>query len=83
MASIEQLKQRQEAQQRKEETICADYLELKEQFPEATAYTLFDTLAERYRKQSVETPGFSFPITGMGVRDVIIRNGLYTPKRRD
>lgn len=80
MASIEQINLRQEAQRRKENAICEDYQNLKKQYPEAKAYTLFDTLAEKYRKKSIETPGFSFPITGMGIREVIIRNGLYKPQ---
>lgn len=81
MASIEQLNLRQEAQRRKESVICEDYLNLKKLYPEARAYTLFDTLAEKYRRQSIETPGTSFPITGMGIREVIIRNGLYKPQQ--
>lgn len=81
MASVEQKRQRKEAQRRKEEIICSEYLQLKEQYPEETAYTLFDTLADKYRKQNLSVTGSPFPITGMGIREVIVRNGLYTPRK--
>lgn len=81
MASIEQKQIRKEAQKRKEQMVCFEYQRLKEEYPEESPYTLFDTLAEKYRNQNLSLTGTPFPTTGMGIREIIIRHGLYTPRK--
>lgn len=81
MATIEEKELRREMQRRKDEAVCADYRELSKKYPNEKAYTLFDTLAAKYRKGDTSIQGVLFPITVMGVRDIIIRNGLYTPRK--
>ncbi len=77
MATIEEKiakKQRRKAAHNK---ICSDYLKLKEQHPTEPAYSLFETLANKYKAKGL----IFFPGTSMGVRNIIIKYGLYQPQR--
>lgn len=82
MATIEEKEIKRELQRRKDNAVCTDYIELLKQYPDEKVYTLFETLAQRYRKGETSVQGVLFPITTMGVRDVIVRNGLYAPKKQ-
>ncbi len=77
MASIEEKIARQNKKIAAHKKICADYIELKRQYPNQPPYSLFETLASRYKKQGL----IFFPGTSMGVRNIIISNGLYQPRR--
>ncbi|MCM1220098.1 MAG: hypothetical protein NC548_36970 [Lachnospiraceae bacterium] len=79
MATIEEKRLREEMQRRKEQVVCADFLKLKEEYPNEKAYTLFETLAFKYRKGETGMEGIAFPITPIGVRYIIVKNNLYTP----
>lgn len=82
MVTIEQKEARKKAQALREQEICSRYNELRSLHPEATAYTIFGTIADHYRKLSLELPGTAFPTTDMGIRNVIIKHKLYTPKSK-
>lgn len=81
MASMKQNELRKEAQIRKEQKICSDFLRLRNDYPNERISTLFDTLAEQYLVLNTKQPGLNMPITGMRIRQVIINNGIYTPAK--
>lgn len=56
------------ALQQKYSAIRNEYLELCNQYPEAAPHRIFDTIAERH--------GMTIP----GVRNILIKEGLYTSK---
>lgn len=82
MATIEQKKQLETMQRLRDIEICSDFKALKRQYPDIGAYTIFDTLADKYRKGEMKLKGANFPITGMGVRNIVIKHGLYSPRKQ-
>lgn len=83
MATIEQRLHRQEMRRQKDIEVCSDFKSLQLQYPDIEVSTLFDTLADKYRKGEMKLKGIAFPTSGMGVRDIIIRHGLYTPRKQN
>ena len=82
MATIEQRLHRQRLQQLKDKEVCSDYEELLKQYPQFGITALCDTLAEKYRKGQMVLKGINFPTSGIGVRDILVRNGLYSKTGR-
>lgn len=52
----------------KHDMICNEYLKLRNEHPEAAPHRIFDTIADLH--------GMSIP----GVRNIVIKAGLYTSK---
>lgn len=77
MATIKEKEKKQEQRQEAHRKICADYLELKCQYPTEAPYNLFETLAKEYKRKGLKL----FPGTAIGVKNVIVKNGLYYPQR--
>lgn len=55
---------------KKHSAICNDFLALTNQFPDAAPHRIFDTIADHY--------GMTIP----GVRNIVIKAGLYTANNR-
>lgn len=53
----------------KHDMICKEYLLLTKEYPEASPHRIFDTIADRHE------------MTIPGVRNVVIKAGLYKAKR--
>lgn len=81
MATVEQLEGRQKAFAKKEEIICSDFRKLRDEYPNVSICAIFDTLAERYRRNDMNVCGAAFPTTGQQIRNIIIKHGLYTPRK--
>lgn len=50
--------------------ICNEYLELSNRYPDAAPHRIFDTIADRHE------------MTIPGVRNIVIKAGLYTSKQK-
>lgn len=50
--------------------ICGEYLTLAEANPEASANRIFDTLADKHN------------MTIQGIRNILVKAGIYQPRRR-
>jgi hypothetical protein len=82
MATIEQKQLKKKAQLRKEKMICDDFMKLRAQYPDEGITCIFETLADRYRKQNLKQSGLAFPNTGMRIKQIIVKHGLYVPRKR-
>lgn len=80
MATLEQKKLREQNRIKREAAICADFLKLRKENPDAKNFPLFETLANRYATDGKIAE--SYPITSMGIRDVLKRNGIYKPRTK-
>lgn len=82
MATIEQRLHRQRLQEQKDKEVCSDYKALLKEYPQFGITALCDTLAEKYRKGQMTLKGVNFPTSGIGVRDILVRHGLYSKTNR-
>lgn len=80
MATIEQMLFKKKIQKRKEEVICKEYKELKAEYPTVPICAIFDTLADKYRRENTNICGAAFPITGQQIRNIVVKHGLYKPR---
>lgn len=81
MATLNDIKTRNENKLRREQKVCSDYLTLANKNPEASANALFETMAEGYRNATdTEVIRLRLPGTAQGVKLIIARNGLYQPR---
>lgn len=82
MATLSEIKAKEEVKRLRSQKVCNDYLRLSSDHPEASANTLFETLAEKYRNATgTEDIRLHLPSTSQGVKLVIARNGLYQPRK--
>ncbi len=77
MATIEEKIAKKQKQKAAHNKICADYLQLKEQYPTESPYSLFETLANRYKAKGLRF----FPGTSIGIKNIIVKHKLYQPQR--
>ena len=79
MATIEQKEARKREREQRIARICNDYLENLEQTKFAP-HCIFETLAEKYSKLNAKLGVRYWPETIPGIRNIIIKAGLYTAK---
>ncbi len=79
MTTIKKRVLHQKKKECREATICSDFQELRQQYPDIEITCIFDTLAEKYRKRK-SYANMQYPKTGMGVRSIVIRKGFYKPQ---
>lgn len=82
MATIDQMENRKAALRERHERVCSDYMALKEQYPSASASSLFETMANRYYKINAEAKANILPFTSSGIKIILESNGLYTPRKK-
>ncbi|MCM1452668.1 MAG: hypothetical protein NC102_10440 [Clostridium sp.] len=70
-----------EAQKQRDKTICEDFTAMRSKYPHYPITIVFETLADKYRKERKAIRGVKFPKTGQQVRNIIIKNGLYAPRK--
>lgn len=75
--TLEDKQRRRESRRQMEQTVEADFKELTSQYPDESVTCLFETLADKYRKQGDTISEVRFPKTGQGVRAILVRNGIY------
>lgn len=82
MATIDHIESRKAALRERHARVCADYKVLKEQYPSASASSLFETMANRYNKINAEAKANILPFTSAGIKTILEKYGLYTTCKR-
>lgn len=77
MATIEEKEAKKQKKLIAHKRICSDYRELKAQYPTESPYSLFETLAKRYKAKGLKL----YPGTSMGIKNIIVKHGLYQPQK--
>lgn len=72
-----------EALSERDKIICADFMELREKYPKDGITTIFNTLAYLYWRDNKEHKGIAYPMTSVGIRNVILKYGLYSSKNKE
>lgn len=81
MATIEEKIAKELKRKEVEIKVCNDYRELQGKYPDESISCITETLASQYLKIKLKTGIKQYPVTAMGIRNILIRNGLYTPQK--
>lgn len=79
MATIEENKARKRKIEQRNSRICADYMAYLNEGKYAP-HCIFDTLAQKYAQLNTRTNTNFWPATTPGIRNIIIKAGLYKTK---
>lgn len=81
MATIEEKEAKIQRRMKTATKVCEDYRALQQKYPDESISCITETLAAQYFKIKQETGEKTYPVTSMGIRNILIRCGLYTPQK--
>lgn len=81
MATIEEKEAKVQRRIEVANKVCEDYRALQQEYPNESISCITETLASQYFKIKQKTGRKLYPVTAMGIRNILIRNGVYTPQK--